>query len=185
MHKIQLISRFFIWVFRALAIIIPLMFIGGWLQAPDPVQFISAETGIVFNAIPADLAAKIMHPLSPFTKFLGAVISLIPLAVKLFILYYLIRLFNLYRRGDIFTAPNVRLIKAIGFTLLIGQLVNPIYEALLSACLTWHNPPGHRITTITFSGANLSILLTALGILLIAWIMAEGCKLQDESRLTI
>ncbi|EKD70101.1 MAG: hypothetical protein ACD_46C00636G0004 [uncultured bacterium] len=77
-------------------------------------------------------------------------------------------------------------IKYIGYTLLIGQfIINPVYEAILSAMLTWHNPQGERMAMISFTGTNLGIVLTALLIILISWIMAEGYKINEDRKYTI
>ena len=72
--------------------------------------------------------------------------------------------------------------------LLVGQLIiNPIYEGLISMLLTWDNPAhqGLRIAKIGFDQTNLGILFTALLVILISWIMAEGYQLREEQQLTI
>jgi hypothetical protein len=107
------------------------------------------------------------------------------MAIALFILSMLIKLFSLYAKGEIFSLNNVRYIKNIGYALLIGQIVHPIYQGLMGLVLTWHNPPGHRFASVTFDQVNLGILLVALLVILISWIMAEGCKLQEEQKLVI
>ena len=126
-------------------------------------------------------------PLTTTTKILGFVVNLIPTGVQLFVLYFLIKLFRLYEKSEIFSLENVRYIKKVGYTLLIGQLINPIYEVLMSVTLTWnnylHGVP--RYAVITFNGTNIGILLTALMVILISWIMAEGCRLRDEQQYTI
>ena len=57
----------------------------------------------------------------------------------------------------------------------------------MSAALTWGNPRGshERMAAISFSGTNVAILLTALLIILISWIMAEGHKLAEDQKYTI
>jgi hypothetical protein len=51
--------------------------------------------------------------------------------------------------------------------------------------MTWQNPPGHRAATLSLSSIDIATLLTAILIILISWIMAEGCRLREEQQLTI
>jgi len=68
---------------------------------------------------------------------------------------------------------------------LFTQLVNPFYEALMGIVLTLHNPHGHRLAIITLDQTNIGILFVAGIVILISWIMSEGCKLREEQQLTI
>lgn len=138
---------------------------------------------LAISFIPDDL--KVLHTLSPETKFLGFLISLIPTGISMFIFYFLIKLFGLYERGQIFSTPSVKYIRNIGITVLVGELVNPIYLALISAAMTWNNPAGERLSTISISGTNVAMVITAVLIILISWIMAEGHKLQEEQKYTV
>lgn len=182
MRKIQRVSKFFRWLFQITCIALPILSIIFWFNAPSPIEVV--HHALVVNYIPESI--KIFHTLTYSERFFGFIISLMPLTVNLFILYFLIRLFQLYEKCEIFSLKNVQYIKYIGYTLLIGQFIaNPIYEAILSATLTWHNPRGERMATISFTGTNLGIVLTALLIILISWIMAEGYKINEDRKYTI
>jgi hypothetical protein len=112
---------------------------------------------------------------------------MIPLGFELLTLYFLIKLFKLYEQGEIFSIRNVNFIRKTGYTMLIGQLINPVYQVLISVTLTWHNKLHGvpRYATIAFDGTSVGIILTSLMIILISWIMAEGCKLREEQQLTV
>ncbi len=69
--------------------------------------------------------------------------------------------------------------------MLISQLIEPFYQFVMGIVLTMHNPPHHRFAAITLDQTNIGILLTAFLIILISWIMAEGCNLREEQQLTI
>lgn len=127
----------------------------------------------------------ITHALTTKVKLLGFCISIIPLSINLLILFYLIKLFKSYVHESIFSRQNVSCIQRIGWLLLAGQLLAPIYEALISATLTWGNPVGHRLITISFSKDNLAVILCATMIIVIAWIMAEAYKDQENHKLII
>jgi len=182
MYKIRCISKYFKWLFYSLAVIFPLLTMICWINAPHPLNFGLIAIGNEFTFIPHHMLSPWF---SPSTKLLGFLISLIPLTIKLFILGYLIKLFQKFEQASIFTLYNANCIKKIGYVMLIGQVMNPIYQALMSAALTWHNPPGHRLATITLSGTNAGIVLTAILIILVSWIMAEAYKLSEEQRLTV
>ena len=182
MQKIQRVSKFFKWLFQIMCIALPILLVIFWVNAPSPIELVRHAS--IINYIPESI--KIFHTLSSSEKFFGFLIALMPLAVNIFILCFLIRLFQLYEKCEIFSLKNVQYIKYIGYTLLIGQfIVNPIDEAILSATLTWRNPHGERMAVISFTGTNLGIVLTALLIILISWIMAEGHKINEDRKYTI
>ncbi|HYF98254.1 MAG TPA: DUF2975 domain-containing protein, partial [Coxiellaceae bacterium] len=124
-------------------------------------------------------------PFSLMQKFELFMIDLLPTAVELLILYFLIRLFKLYEQGEIFSICNVRYIRNIGYLLLIGQVINMFYEALLGFVLSWQHGSGHGSFGITLNNESINTILIGFMVILISWIMAEGCKLRDEQQLTI
>lgn len=184
MNKIQRVSIFFRIVFQLLFILAPLIVMAAWIYSPQ--SLINMSHGIInLNFIPKAYVGKILHELTNLDKLLGFCVSTIPLIVELYILYALIKLFSLYEKGDIFSINNVCYIRHIGYGLLTSQLVNPVYELLMGFVLTRNNPPGHRFASITLDQTNIEILCAALIVILISWIMAEGCKLREEHQLTI
>lgn len=181
MNKIRRVSIFFKVVFMLLFIAVPVIQIIGWMNAPIPL----AMSFWLFNVIPKSYQAAVAFPLGPDIKLGGFFISLIPTIIELFVLYCLIKLFGLYARGEIFSINIVRYFRNIGYGLLLEQLLHPIYQFLLGVVLTWQNPPGHRFAAITIDQTNFGILFVALFVILISWIMAEGCKLREEQQLTV
>lgn len=183
MNKIQRTSLFFRVLFQIIFILLPLLTIITWIYAPEPISFLGSK--IILSAF--SHGYPIVQPLTVDTKLLGFLISLLPLIVNLFVLYFLIKLFRLYEQGEIFTMNNVRYIRNIGYALLIGQLINPVYQALISMAMTWNNPPhqGLRIISISLDGTNIGIILMSLLIILISWIMLEGYKLKEEQQFTV
>lgn len=182
MNKIQRVSKFFRILFQIAFIALPLLEITFWLNAPNSLKFLG--DAIHFDMVPQ---VPILHPLSDTTKFLGFCVNMIPASVFLYILYSLIKLFRLYEKGEIFSIQIVHYFRNVGYALLIGQLINPIYQALISVLLTWNNSlhGAKRYLTITLDGTNVGLILTGLFVILISWIMAEGCKLREEQQLTI
>lgn len=189
MHKIKRASFFFRIIFQIAFFLLPVILAIFWWVGPSMESFSShqgffGQTGISF--IPESISRDVIaQPMTGTTKILGFLVSLIPVMVAEFILYCLIQLFRLYERGEIFSLQNVNYIKKIGYALLIRQALNPVYFALISATLSWNNPVGKRFISVSFTGENLGFIVMALLIIVISWIMAEGCKLREEQQYTV
>lgn len=183
MHKIKRVSKMFRILFQVVFILLPIGNIIGWMQAPKPIIILQGIFRL--NVIPHTYQEEILHNLSYTEKGLGLLASCIPLAIQLSIVYFLIRLFKCYERGEIFSLKNVNYIKKIGYGLLISEIIIPVHQFIAGVILTMHNPPGHRFASMSWDQTNLGILLIALLVILISWIMAEGYRLQQDQELTI
>jgi hypothetical protein len=182
-EQISRVSRFFRVLFQAVFISIVVLNVIAWPQAPEPLTFFTEGSGVIFSVIPSNI--PILHPLTTIQKVYGFLISLVPLLIHLFTIYYLIVLFGLYEKGKIFFLENVRAIRRIGILLVAKQLVYPLYLAVMTPMLSWHNPVGERVISTGFSGSNVGLLVVGVIIILVSWVMAEGCKLQEEHDLTV
>lgn len=183
MNRIQRVSLFFRIVFQLIFVALPILVIVAWSQAPDQVAFFNHV--FTLDAVPDAYRQAILHPLSTSEKIYGFLLNCVPLIIELFILYSLIKLFRLYEHNEIFSLNNVRHIRNIGYGLLAYQIVDPFYQGLMGVILTMNNPHGHRFASVTLDQSNIGIILTALMVILISWIMAEGCKLREETLHTI
>lgn len=181
MNKIQQVSRAFRLLFQICFVILPFLIIYAWIHPEQPIILFNHM--FVFDFIPREYTLN--QPISNISKIIGFLISLIPLSAQLLNLYFLIQLFRLYEKGIIFSLANVKYLSYIGYALLSIEIINPIYQALISIAMTWSNPPGHRMISISLSGINIAMVLVAILIILISWIMAEGYRLQEEQKLTI
>src|SRR5437868_11828751 len=115
MHKIQRVSLGFRIIFQSLFILIPLMEVVAWIKAPQSLHDLAHV--FQFDVIPLMYQTKILHTLTASDKVLGLMVSMIPIGVALFCLYFFIKLFKLYERGEIFSALNVNYILKIGYVL--------------------------------------------------------------------
>lgn len=192
MNKIKYVSLFFTGVFQLIFFSLPILLILSWIYAPEPLVLLH---GIIQDqAIPSSyltthslsgIHPKIMHSLTFDDKLFGFFLSMIHLFIQLFILHCLIKLFGMFSQGNIFSIDHVRYLRNLGYTLLIGQCFEPIYQLLMGIILTFKNPPGHRFMSITLDQTNIALVLTALIVILISWIMAEGFKMYEEQQLTV
>lgn len=179
MNKIQRVSLFLRVIFQLAFVAWPILVITYWSFAPSLIPNFMH----IISFIPDRL--EILHPITTGDAFWGCLISVLPSAIIMTILYFLIKLFKLYEEGKIFTRLNVKYLKNIGITMLIGQVINFISEGLMSFALTFHNPVGHRIASFSFGTPDVYNILTAIMVIVISWIMAEGCKLQEENQYTV
>lgn len=189
MIKIQRVSFLFKVLFQILFIALPVLLILAWATSPDSLVFLGGILNMSFIPRAYTTAGThggaILHPLGNAERVFGFGLSALPTLIDLYIVYSLIKLFSLYEKGEIFSLNNVRRLRNIGYALFLGQILNPIYEGLMGIVLTWNNPPGQRFAAITLDQTNLGVLVMALLVILISWIMAEGCKLREEQQLTI
>ena len=107
----------------------------------------------------------------------------------------LAKLFQFYENGLIFSTETIRCIKTLGVLCVINWLFMLAGNVLirLSPPPT-APPPGVTIVPSNFSmgffsfsifGINVGLLLAGIIIVIIAWIMDEGRKIQEEQELTV
>jgi hypothetical protein len=108
-------------------------------------------------------------------------------------------LFHFYERGLIFASETIQRIKLLGVLCVINWLLLTCRHLLLPAPAMLPAIPASPHVTVgppfqvlslgffSFSiyGINLGLLLAGLIIVIIAWIMDEGRKIQEEQELTV
>lgn len=154
------------------------------------VPVINGAVWLAMNILPKGfpdtmLPGYVSLPLPLSGRLLAFAASMIPTGVAMAGIYYLMRLFQLYEQGDIFKLSNVRCFGKLSRVLLLWFAAGIVHQPLLSIALTLHNPPGHRMLTIGFGSPDLTALLLGLILAVIAWVMEEGRKLQEEQELTV
>ncbi|STX39357.1 DUF2975 domain-containing protein [Legionella feeleii] len=112
-------------------------------------------------------------------------IQFLPLSITVLICHKLAKLFGLYEKGDLFEEENIILIRSISIYMILGELVQLIYQPLITVALSFNNPPGERFASITLGTTNVSTLITAFIILVASWILKEANQLKSDSQLTI
>ena len=183
MDKIKKTSRIISALCVIAIVLMPIAQAVGWLFF-DAINASYIIRGFNPAHIPLD-KLPVTSPLPPSLLVIGFLVSMIPTLIIMMSVYFLHKLFHLYANGQIFTKANANYIKKIGYTILIGQLFGPFYEAAMSVILTIHNPVGQRILTISFSGMTVGFIIIAVMIITISWIMDQARQLQENEALTI
>jgi hypothetical protein len=182
MERIAKVSRIFRILFWIAFIVLPLFNIISWILVPESISFGSSIFGIDYTPIPSGLAIEV---LTPGIQVLAFLVDMLIIAPNMLLLFWLIKLFSNYEQHKIFTLENVKLIRNVGYTLIVWQILTPIHQALLSLVLTLYNAPGHHIVEASFDSNNLAVILIAFIVILISWVMAVGHKLQEEQEYTV
>ena len=123
---------------------------------------------------PSDLPA--------LNRLLGFLVSMIPAGILMFGLARLRAMFGLYQAGEIFSIRSARCLKQFAATVLLQVLLAPLAGAAHSVIVTFGNPPGERMLTLSFGSAEYSAILLGGLLLVIAWTMGEAATLAEENR---
>ena len=175
LHRIKIVSR----IVR-LGVISFLLFTIWFLSR----VWIFQGTPVLFDKLNA-ASAKAAHqyPLFLCTGILSLITPLI-----LCVWYWkLAQLFYYYERGLIFAVKTIRCIKFLGLLCVVNwMLVSTIH--LLLQDQPSPSQPMRRLEFFSFDfgwGIDFGPLLIGAIIVLIAWIMDEGRKIQEEQELTV
>ncbi|MEN6438616.1 MAG: DUF2975 domain-containing protein [Syntrophobacter sp.] len=154
------------------------------------IPIINALVWIFVNEMPDEMQKNILPhyarlPLPAEARLLGFIIVMIPSGIAMYGNWVLIRLFRLYEMGQIFSDLNVRCFRDISRILMVWCAAVFLTSPLLSIALTLHHPPGQRLLVIGLRSMDITALLVGFVLAVIAWVMEEGRKLQEEQDLTI
>lgn len=172
--RIQRLCRYFQYLFFGWLVAIPIVHVCIWIW---------------FNrlpsAMPQEISGMIQRPIAPSILAIAGIVSFALSALQMAMVWMLIRLFRLYRNGKFFLAENVSCLWNISKLLLAQAIATPVVKASLSMILSFANPPGQRMLNIGLDFSDISTAITGGIVFVIAYVMEEGRKLQDEQALTI
>ena len=120
-----------------------------------------------------------------FDKLALMTIETLSLIPSILVFYNLQFLFSEYANARYFETKNIQIIKRIGTWMLLRELLNPIYQVLMTLYLTRYNQPGHHLLSISLSSQNIAAILTAMIIFVCAHIMHQASLLARDNALTI
>lgn len=173
-HHVQRVSRKYLILFNVLLVAMPVAVFLYWS---------------FFNHLPdgfhTDLPVTPTQALSLSQLVLGGLVTFLPLAVALYGLLTLKALFQLYADAIMFSSENVKYFRRLGYVFIAWVMVNAIYTPLISLVITSANPVGERVLSVQFDIVDLFTLIIGGIILVIAWVMNEGRKIEDEQAHTI
>lgn len=179
MDKIRKMSIFLKYAFLIMLLVIPVYEILGW------VMFDGSYESYFMPEFLMDADPDFFGPLTDMQRVVGIIASAPYMLLGMYCTWQLVKLFNLYSQGFIFTAKNSVCYRHAAWALLIGEVIYPFTQMAVTFVATMHNEVGERMIAISFDDANIGNIVVACVILAISWVMDEGRKLQDEAELTI
>lgn len=174
-------SKRFALLFRSLFFLYPAGVLAVWLTVDPASNGQWLELDVLKDVMPLSggAALRTWQRLACF----GA--AMLPGAAVMYAYRSLWRLFDLYAAGVFFEQENVACFRGIGWALMAQQALALPEGALQTLALTALNPAGGRMVTLSLEDNNVTLLIVGLMIILIAKVMDQGRKLQEEQRLTV
>lgn len=161
-------------VISVLMVIIIFSHIWLWLW-PESFGLFSNGNSIVTNYVGMDR-------LSTLQRTGGFLVTLLPRAVLIFVLWNLYRLTRLLSVGQWFDQSCETICRRVGKLLFIYIGTNIIQRTLLVLVITATNPPGEKQLAVQFSSDDVAMLMPALLALIISHMIQLARAQQDELR---
>jgi hypothetical protein len=188
MYHIQRMSFYLIIILNLLLVLLPSLALGQWVLIDWPFVNKLIVKGMWLSSIqtPEGIVEFADAKWDLFSKIIGCVGSSIGLLPIFFSIFILKELFRNYKSGKIFTYRNACYYRSLGWMFFLhGLVTKPLSGLLLVLAATVSNPPNHRYISITFGVPNIEAIFCGTLVIVISWVIAEGCKLHEENHLTI
>jgi hypothetical protein len=176
-NKIQRTSLILKNVFLIIMILIPVVTLYFWVSLnPTMVAWgVGSSQG---------LTPILQHGIPMPYRMAALCVSLLPMITNVLEFYFLYRLFSLYQQGIFFTERAACLIRNVGIVMLVWQVIHPIYDLLLTFVVSM-SQKHHHFMGVSFSNHDAADIVFALVIIVVAWVMREAAKLQQDQQLTV
>jgi hypothetical protein len=170
--KLVSASRIMAWLSMAAVAIIPLVTAAIFLF-PDA----TAIMDVRFSHLGAPLTSAV-----PLANRVGALLcEIVPVAIAVWGLLALTRLFRLFAKGEVFSAAALKALSQVAAALFWNVLASFIAQAPISYFLTAANPPGQGNISLSLGSDDVEVLFLAGVALVIARVMAEARHMADEN----
>lgn len=173
MDKVKQVSKSVKYLFKFLIWVVPICVIIYW-------SFVEVFIELGFSRYVLYYDRLMINSL---TKCLAILVSVIPVSIFIFILSRLVKLFDNYENGIIFSEQNAIIYKQLGSSLVILAFIDAIYSALLSTAVSFQSRKAFLI--IDFGINEAIYILSGVVIYLISLIMLEGYKINNELENTV
>jgi hypothetical protein len=113
-------------------------------------------------------------------------LATLPIALlQVYWMWQIRQLFHYYSQGKIFTINTTACIRRTALVFLVIPIAGFFLEGVLSVILTFNNPVGQKMLGLSISTPMVADVLTGLVLVVIAWIMNEAQRLQEDAELTV
>jgi hypothetical protein len=108
--------------------------------------------------------------------------DLAPVALFLFAMWSVVRLFRLLRSARVFHPDVPVLLTRIGHLAFASAVAGVVARTVVALALTSGNPPGQRQLVISISSGDITSVITGLLLLVFAHVMREALRIDEENR---
>lgn len=182
--RIQRFAKFFRILFLIILILMPVLTAISWLpggeitfEDGDSINVIEIHEGEV--DIPEELAPS--FPLPTTTMLMGLTICMLTTGVGSLALFWLVRLFGCFERGEYFTSNTAKYVRLLGWTMIVGVIAQPIHDILFSMVMTMHKAPDGQYMYLSLESLRVGEMLAAGVIILVSWIVDDASKLRETT----
>ena len=182
MQQIQAYSRRIGFFLKLMMFLLPVAMVYFWLTVQTSSDILN-ETGII--QLSYDIDAYIHQPLTIQTRLWALLASTLPCGIVFYALFLLRRLFKSYEKAEIFTIQTVKYYRQLGFVFFYWAIGGFIYSGLISVALSFNNPPGERVLSLSFSGLDVMALFCGFIVVVISHVMHQAQQIADEQKHTI
>ncbi|MSP75935.1 MAG: DUF2975 domain-containing protein [Rhodospirillaceae bacterium] len=185
-QKIQTASRRVAWACSGLMIAVPVSAAAYWAMA-DGVALraewqMAAEGWSLGRCVPNDAADAAM---TPAFRLIGFALTMLPVSAVLLALVNLRRLFRLYARGAMFGTSNVAAFRGLGWALILFGAAQFAFGPLSSLALSSGNPVGQRFLSVGVGSDMVLAVVAGMVLVIVAWVMDEARRIDEEQTFTV
>ena len=126
-----------------------------------------------------------VYVLTPLLRVACLGLTLVAALPVLLALKHLRRLFLLYAGGTMFSELNVKALRGLGWSLILFALIQVFFEPVMGLVLSMSNPPGERVLNVGIGAGMLIAAFIGSVLLVIARVMNEARKIDEEQQLTV
>lgn len=149
---------------------------------PASVVWVLATQGATPDALRTAYGIRVMpDDPGPVPILIWAAVEGVKLALLMWIIWSVRTWLRACASGQVFSNQTARDVQCIGAGLLGLTTAHILGHPIIVAALTWANPPGQRVLSISLGSTELFLLLTAGLMTLFGWIQAEAAELAAEN----
>ncbi|MCL1060119.1 DUF2975 domain-containing protein [Shewanella gelidimarina] len=126
---------------------------------------------------------EITLPLSNIESLTGYIPYMLPKLAVVYLLWSLIKLFRLYRDGNIFLTDNVKCYKNISYILIAIPFIEMISSGLLGLVTTYGQDD--LMFSVNFSSSYMDLFLVGIVVRVISHVMDMASNIHEENMLTV
>lgn len=115
----------------------------------------------------------------------GLIVGALPVAAICAALWHLRVMFRLYGQGVIFSGEAAARLHGVAISFICFSIAQLVREPLLSLGLTWQTAVGGPSINLSLGASDLALWFLAGMLLVVARVMREAHRLDEENRLVV